>query len=327
MLCAKLILTQLSQWPCEVSFVFYSWGDMTQAVMLCWMIPSGFLQTNPPICNTWDSVVLHPSLAKWSTKGFVDPCSWCEFWLHSELCDFWYLSEHLWTSLWNEGHSIYMSNYKGGLNESVWLSEVSKVKLLPSSLAPTCSPFPLPSPPGSLGLLSYALSISCASPETGLHSLFICKPFMWPVLSFLPTSVLAPPTSLGWGAPTFTVFAEQPMETQSWGFEQLLSPAQDNHLPEFKKQPCNSITDRSQGRSCVLSTSVMPAPCDLRDCGSSAPLSMGFPRKEHWSGLPFLPLGELPDPGIEPESSALAGAFFTTVSPGKQRSSLDSNYI
>ena len=149
----------------------------------------------------------------------------------------------------------------------------------------------------------------------------------WPVLSFLPTSVLAPPTSLGWGAPTFTVFAEQPMGPQSWGFEQLLSPAQDNHLPEFKKQPCNSITDRSQGRSCVLSTSVMPAPCDLRDCGSSAPLSMGFPRKEHWSGLPFLPLGELPDPGIEPESSALAGAFFTTVSPGKQRSSLDSNYI
>ena len=32
------------------------------------------------------------------------------------------------------------------------------------------------------------------------------------------------------------------------------------------------------------------------------PLSMGFPRQEYWSGLPFLSPGHLPDPGIEPES-------------------------
>ena len=36
-----------------------------------------------------------------------------------------------------------------------------------------------------------------------------------------------------------------------------------------------------------------------------SPLSMGFPRKEYWSGLPFLSLGHLPDPGIEPGSPAL----------------------
>ena len=30
-----------------------------------------------------------------------------------------------------------------------------------------------------------------------------------------------------------------------------------------------------------------------------APLSMGFPRQEHWSGLPFLTPGDLPDPGIK----------------------------
>ena len=29
-----------------------------------------------------------------------------------------------------------------------------------------------------------------------------------------------------------------------------------------------------------------------------APLSMGFPRQEYWSGLPFPPPGDLPDPGI-----------------------------
>ena len=33
-----------------------------------------------------------------------------------------------------------------------------------------------------------------------------------------------------------------------------------------------------------------------------APLAMGFPRQEYWSGLPFPPPGDLPNPGIEPTS-------------------------
>ena len=47
---------------------------------------------------------------------------------------------------------------------------------------------------------------------------------------------------------------------------------------------------------------------------------MGFPRGEYWSELPFLPLGDLPDPGIEPESPALVGRVFTVPSepPGKR---------
>ena len=36
-----------------------------------------------------------------------------------------------------------------------------------------------------------------------------------------------------------------------------------------------------------------------------APLSMGFPRQEYWSGLPFPSPGDLPNPGIEPRSPAL----------------------
>ena len=47
------------------------------------------------------------------------------------------------------------------------------------------------------------------------------------------------------------------------------------------------------------------------------PLSMGFPRQEYWSGLPFPSPGGLPDLGIEPTSPALAGGFFTTGPPGK----------
>ena len=45
-----------------------------------------------------------------------------------------------------------------------------------------------------------------------------------------------------------------------------------------------------------------------------APLSMEFSKQEYWSGFPCPPPGDLPDPGIEPESltsPALASGFFT----------------
>ena len=38
-----------------------------------------------------------------------------------------------------------------------------------------------------------------------------------------------------------------------------------------------------------------------------APLSMGLSSQEYWSGLPFPPPGDLPEPGIKPMSPALAG--------------------
>ena len=47
------------------------------------------------------------------------------------------------------------------------------------------------------------------------------------------------------------------------------------------------------------------------------PLSMGFPRQEHWNGLPFPSPGDLPNPGIELLCPALADGFFTTELPGK----------
>ena len=37
-----------------------------------------------------------------------------------------------------------------------------------------------------------------------------------------------------------------------------------------------------------------------------APLSMGFPKQEYWSGLPFYSPGDLPNPRIKFMSSALA---------------------
>ena len=46
-----------------------------------------------------------------------------------------------------------------------------------------------------------------------------------------------------------------------------------------------------------------------------APLSVGFSRQEHWSGLPFPPPRDLPNPGIELPSlmsPALSDGFFIT---------------
>ena len=45
---------------------------------------------------------------------------------------------------------------------------------------------------------------------------------------------------------------------------------------------------------------------------------MEFFRQEYWSGLPFPPPGDFPDPEIEPPSPvspALAGRLFTTAPP------------
>ena len=50
-----------------------------------------------------------------------------------------------------------------------------------------------------------------------------------------------------------------------------------------------------------------------------APLCMGFPRQEHWIGLPFPSPGDPPHLGTQPASpaSSSAGGFFTTELPGK----------
>ena len=51
------------------------------------------------------------------------------------------------------------------------------------------------------------------------------------------------------------------------------------------------------------------------DCSPQAPLSVGFPKQEYWSGLPFPLPGDFSDPGTEPTSlvsPVLAGSFFIT---------------
>ena len=67
---------------------------------------------------------------------------------------------------------------------------------------------------------------------------------------------------------------------------------------------------------CVLSRfSPVRLFATLWTAARQAPLSMGFSRQEHWSGLSCPPPEDLPDPGIKLASlvsPALAGGFFAT---------------
>ena len=59
-----------------------------------------------------------------------------------------------------------------------------------------------------------------------------------------------------------------------------------------------------------------------------APLSTGFSRQEYFRGLPFLPPGDLPNPGTELTTltfpaSALAGRFFSTSATWKVQTKFD----
>ena len=65
--------------------------------------------------------------------------------------------------------------------------------------------------------------------------------------------------------------------------------------------------------SCSVMSGSFATPWTI---ASQAPLFMGFPRQEYWSGLPFPCLGDLLDPGTEPVSLELAGGFFINEPPG-----------
>ena len=55
--------------------------------------------------------------------------------------------------------------------------------------------------------------------------------------------------------------------------------------------------------------------CDPMDL--TLPLSVRFSRQKYWSGLPFPPAGDLPNPGIEPRSPVLQSHSLLSEPPGK----------
>ena len=127
---------------------------------------------------------------------------------------------------------------------------------------------------------------------------------------------------------------------QWWGYQGLgVSPWPLPHSVTWTVWPEKDLSLWRQhisllaGLTCILihaqSLSFVPLFATPWIVARQAPLSMGFSRQEHWSGLPFHSPGDLPNPGIKPKSSAspaLTDRFFTTESPGKPgRSHLHQN--
>ena len=141
---------------------------------------------------------------------------------------------------------------------------------------------------------SFPLSVSlCLSP-----SVFLCLPLNSARHSHGPSQEGSPLASdlLSYKSETL----EQPVAAGLWPCLQGPEPTQ---LTVFSPLTWGVIGTR---------TSVTPW-----TGARQAPLSMGFSRQEHWSGLPFPSPGDLPDPGIEPKSPALQADSLPSEPPGK----------
>ena len=66
-----------------------------------------------------------------------------------------------------------------------------------------------------------------------------------------------------------------------------------------------------------VSRSVVPDSATPRAVACQAPLSVGLPRQEYWSGLSFPSPGDIPDPGIEPVSPPWQANSLPTERSGK----------
>ena len=115
-----------------------------------------------------------------------------------------------------------------------------------------------------------------------------------------------------WSSPGMGAMSLRALRVPGCGLPSLPDPAQSTLAPcisaSAEKMPSAELTPLqgqrdhpppSQSAQCVRATPWTVA--------HQAPLSMGFSRREYWSGLPCLPPGDLPHPGIEPASPVTAG--------------------
>ena len=96
----------------------------------------------------------------------------------------------------------------------------------------------------------------------------------------------------------------------------LISPWSCPLLPNTVNCEYYELFLTSQWWRCLVTKSYLT--CDPIDCSlPCSTLSMGFPRQEYWSGLPFPSPGDLPKPGIEPGLLALQADSLPSEPPGK----------
>ena len=91
-------------------------------------------------------------------------------------------------------------------------------------------------------------------------------------------------------------------------------------LPQLKTKTKRQLVWHACVHACMLShAQLFTIPWTV---ACQAFLSMGFPRQEHWSGLPVPSQRAFSNPGTKPTSPALASRLSATETPGKSSTSL-----
>ena len=111
----------------------------------------------------------------------------------------------------------------------------------------------------------------------------------WRMLVLKPTVIIKPFWKLCGKSPSFSFYSSVTSHMPLNFFVPQFSPLYDEDSNIFN---CVLLSCFSRVQLCATPWTV----------AQQAPLSLGFSRQEYWSGLPCPPLGDLPNPGMEPTS-------------------------
>ena len=157
--------------------------------------------------------------------------------------------------------------------------------------------------------------------EPGFLSTGSWTPFLSasPRTSFLPMFLLPPVQSINGFYWTALRGRLQALTTLVLGPKAKSIPLAFSHMSSFQPTSFFQSRERKQNKTCppVICCCCCSVAKQHRLFGDPMfPPSVGFPRQEYWSGLPFPSLRDCLDPGTEPTAPVLAGRFFTTEPPG-----------
>ena len=108
------------------------------------------------------------------------------------------------------------------------------------------------------------------------------------------------------------ILTENGPQKMKWSRKSNMNPSQNRDIWNTVDLGENCVTTKAAVNvsllrscsqalfTCVYALSHVQSFVTPLTVAHQAPLSMGFPRQEYWSGLPFPPPGDLPDPGIGP---------------------------
>ena len=177
-------------------------------------------------------------------------------------------------------------------------------------------------------------TVDCSEPDSSVHRISQARIVEWVAISFsMGSSWLRDQTCIFCISRCFTT--EPPRKANLCCCCCIASVVSDSVWPH-RQQPTRFLCPwdtlgKNTGVGCHFLLQCMkvksksevtqslsdPMDCSLPGSSIHGIFQAGFPRQKQWSGLPFPSPWDLPDSGIKPASSALAGELFTTEPPRK----------